>query len=137
MREMLFRAKGKVDGKWVYGWYCRYPFGKWPLKGAIIPSEEAESGHHRFVEVDGSTVGQYTGLKDRNGKEIFEGDILLPPGEDAANLRLVVAFERGCWTLKVPDWGWLFDTPLYEFGGEAYLKLGNIHDNPELLKEEA
>ena len=126
MREIMFRGKRTDNGEWAYGFPFSYQ--------ARLVVEGIETWDGERHKIDPSTVGQYTGLKDRNGKKIFEGDILLPPGEDAANLRLVVAFERGCWTLRVPGWGWLFDTPLYEFGGEVYLKLGNIHDNPEMLE---
>lgn len=123
MREVLFRAKGKDDGKWVYGWYCRYPFGKWPLKDAIIPSEEAESGCFRFVEVDPATVGRYTGRRDRNGKRIFEGDVVDAVRSGDETWRCVVSDIR-----KIPA----------EMCGSNVKSMdivGNIHDNPELLEE--
>lgn len=127
MAEVLFRAKGKDDGEWVYGWYCRYPFGKWPLKDAIIPSEEAESGYHRFVEVDPSTVGQYTGLTDRNGKKIFEGDVVAYP--DYGNLAVV--WDDGTFQLMYADT--IYD--LLDCGTSGMcIIIGNIRDNPELLE---
>lgn len=123
MDEALFRAKGKDDGKWVYGWYCRYPFGKWPLKDAIIPSEEAESGYHRFVEVDPSTVGQYTGLTDKNGKRIFEGDLL------------VLATSR-THEVKFADGSFYMEGTTFPFRcGRKFTIVGNRWDNPELLWE--
>lgn len=127
MREALFRAKGKDDGKWVYGWYCRYPFGKWPLKDAIIPSEEAESGYHRFVEVDLSTVGQYTGLTDKNGKRIFEGDVVAYP--DYGNLTVV--WDDGAFQLMRENT--VYDL-LDNYTSGVSIVIGNLWDNPELLE---
>ncbi len=144
MREILFRGR-TTDCGWKFGTFVSSYMERVPCQDgetrdlpnlAGPPHCGIVTDFGEIFVVERETVGQYTGLKDRNGQKIFEGDILLPPGEDAANLRLVVVFEKGCWTLRVPDWGWLFDTPLYEFGGEAYLILGNIHDNPELLKKE-
>ena len=128
MSEALFRSKGKDSGEWVYGWYCRYQFGKWPLKDAIIPSEEAESGCFRFVEVDPSTVGRYTCLTDKNGKRIFEGDVV----EYREYGNLVVVWDDGAFQLMRED---TFYDMLDHYTTEFSVVAGNIYDNPELLEE--
>ena len=147
MREILFRGKQLDNGEWVEGWYEMYPFGKWPVKTSIIPSEEAKDGHYEHVQVDPSTVGQYTGLKDKNGKRIFEGDIVTGrihgPG---------IWTGQVIWIDRIAGFGlkWIHrDEPtafencsllrfLTSQGGhpDEYLAeiIGNIHDNPELLK---
>ena len=69
MREIKFRGKRIDNGQWVYGDVARiYPAGK------IIGIHDWFS--RRIYEIDPETIGQYTGLKDKNGKEIYEGDIL-------------------------------------------------------------
>ena len=92
MRELLFRGfhpcdgpetivvdGEKIKGEWVEGWYCMSVFGRWPLKDTIIPDQEARDGCIEHIEVLPSSVGQYTGLTDKNGKRIFEGDIISWP----------------------------------------------------------
>ena len=130
MHEMLSRAKEKDYGEWVYGWYCRYPFGKWPLKDAIIPSEEAESGYHHFVEVDPSTVGLFTELTDVNDISIFEGDIV---SHDSYNFPLVVKWDAGGFYLVNQE---TFYSYLDYYCASDCTVIGNCWDNPELLKKE-
>lgn len=128
MREILFRGKRIKDGEWVYGYYVKTIEENDDCslfeKGWIFDDEG-----WRMYEVIPETVGQYTGLKDKNGKKIFEGDIL------AGNIaNLVVAYEGATfiayWFGHDYDYGkekmWC---NLVE-GGKV---IGDVHDNPELV----
>ena len=139
MREIIFRGKRIDNGEWVYGslfvgfkkcYICPEAIAMYNFDGALCLGG--------FIEVDPSTVGQYTGLKDKNGKRIFEGDILgsrydkLYPDDVAIE---VVKWFRNGWYIQqennLPD-------ALCEYGVLYYSEvIGNIHDNPELLNEEA
>lgn len=127
MREILFRGKMADNGEWAYGWYLEYPFGRWPMKSAIVPAGNAESGRLEFVEVRPGTVGQFTGLSDANGKRIFEGDILQVHGKlcevefDKDSARFVLTGDE------------LYLDFIDTWGCETEV-VGNIHDNPELLE---
>ena len=80
---------------------------------------------HKWFDVDPSTVGQYTGLKDKNGQRLFEGDILsLRTGRPH-----VVRFENGAFILE--------DSAIPMSFASKFEVIGNRYDNPELLKKEA
>lgn len=130
MREIRYRGIGIAERKWVFGslWFDT-------RDGAtLIWSEELKY----WVRVDPATVGQYTGLKDEHGKEIYEGDVIRSPlSEDktrphrifyhtgnAAFMGALVDRKELCYLRLDQDW-------IYKFGKEV---IGNIHDNPELLK---
>lgn len=128
MREILFRGKRIDSGEWVEGGYRHEKVGAYLTAVFII--EPLTSGvweHHR---VDPSTVGQYTGLTDKNGKRIFEGD--------------VVKFTRfnalGYATRRVGDVRYYDELPIFYImatTGDAWdwcdcediEVIGNIHDN--------
>ena len=138
MREIIFRGKRLDNGEWVEGYlYEHEP----PLAGIVSENDVPEPSKWfvartgfadwnmprpvEFVEVDPSTVGQYTGLNDKNGKKIFEGDILsLWTGRPH-----VVRFKNGAFILE--------DSAIPMSFAIKFEIIGNIHDNLELLKEEA
>jgi hypothetical protein len=119
MREIEFRGKRIDTGEWVYG--------------AFIPfSEEPKiQTHVDAVEIDPNTVGQYTGLKDRNGVKIFEGDIAdLGPGGNGGDNGRYSPVE--CVDGVFRAFGYPISAYVYDPGVVEFEAAGNIHDNPEL-----
>ena len=130
MREILFRGKRLHDNKWIYGNFVSDCEGNPHI---IEPRFFCEDGHHLQYEdntdtpvfIIPETVGQYTGLTDKNGVRIFEGDIVRY--ED----------DIGYVIYNGDDARFLVDSPnMYismDYSNEFEV-IGNIHDNPEILK---
>ena len=131
MREILYRAKAinrdngyyrtsYKNGDWVYGLITRL----YDERFEAVPAEMKNTNGVSGIEVDYRTIGQYTGLTDKNGKKIFEGDILLVGGVQ----KCLVGFERGQFVVNH-----FAINVLCSRNSESEV-IGNIHDNPELLK---
>ena len=138
MREILFRGKRIDNGEWANG--------RLMADDVIIPKGQ-EFGVEANLIVDSlqayivipETVGQYTGLTDKNGKKIFEGDIVEGHCHSQWNHRLqrcVVAYERDGFEARhyvVQGVDERYYTYKVLFSKDVEV-IGNIHDNPELLK---
>jgi uncharacterized phage protein (TIGR01671 family) len=120
MHEILFRGKKISDGKWVYG-LLTLSDGK-----AIIQTIPYGTRSTKYV-VQPDTIGQYTGIIDKNGKKIFECDIVRRKTLDDS-FTGVVEFKAPKFQVRGEKFD-VFIEDLYS----AYEKIGNIHDNPELL----
>lgn len=157
MREILFRGKRVDNGEWVEGYYLNQRESLTDKKACYIA---ANNGYgFNYISVIPETVGQYTGLTDKNGRKIFEGDII----------RYADFYEYNCYLeyLEYPEeydgvdfsdmWtvdevvycianGYpAFDLSKHDFGTNSLSELdesrqfyfeviGNIYDNPELLE---
>ena len=124
MREILFRGR-TVEGKeWVSGHFAVYASS--PFIGALN-----SYGTMLWFDVDHETIGQYTGLTDKNGKKIFEGDIVATKWG-----RGVVCYGEFNCSCCDGVFGWYFNGTADIRDYDMYEVIGNIHDNPELLEVE-
>lgn len=133
MREILFRGKRQDNGEWVEG--C---FAKSGDKTFILIDNDFAVGYVKMKEVIPETVGEYTGLTDKNGKRIFEGDICKTYFESYTHsweeVGVVTEF-CGAYGIKSAD-GKHFRAFINEsFYTRSHEVIGNIHDNPEILEE--
>lgn len=156
MREILFRGKRKDNGEWVEGYLVGSYLGSFWIDNTAI------SGVAELPLIRPETVGQYTGLQDKNGQRIFEGDIVRYNTFDGFDCYSVVKIGeytqdgsggeyngQNCLGVYVevdsftcPDWAdndptyfskYLEQQNLTEVSAECEI-IGNIHDNPELLE---
>ena len=145
MREILFRAK-KYNLEWVYGYYVKLPSAAGSACFIHVPADNPDEHNERHY-VAPETVGQYTGLKDKNGNKIFEGDILqcdeYPYCSDGKYnyFAEVVWFEEnaafGLYTFRSPNASVRGVSEgsdfIEEFNSSDWAVIGNIYDNPELI----
>ena len=152
MRKIMFRGKTLDDGKWVYGYYV-HQYGADEIY-LFEPTDGFDSRH-----IDPETVGQFTGLTDKNGKRIFEGDILKVQTQDFAEednpvfgkMKVPTGEKRTrYWTVEWADHfcggsGWYFYGKDRRFNRRASKSamlnrdaevVGNIYDDPEKMNEE-
>ena len=128
MREILFRGKRTDCDAWVAGDLIQ-AFRENQLSScSIMPNTPTAY----CWKVDPKTVGQYTGLTDKKGKKIFEGDIVerVSDGE-----RAVISWLKysACFGLSFDGWCCDFDNYDYNLPSDFEV-IGNIHDNPEIFK---
>ena len=137
MREILFRGRGNTkynDGEWYYGVPIREFEGDWQIctdnsKRTVIPE----------------TIGQYTGVTDKNGERIFEGDIVkykeackfgdndeMEEAEEQYLCTNIVEFKNGRF-FPLPQRCDCEDY-FFSYGSYDFEVVGNVHDNPELLR---
>lgn len=147
MREYKFRGKIKDEkrakelnlkvGDWVYGYY----FHDEGLE--LINEESREFDRHyiintpyieEFIEVIPETISQFTGLYDKNGKEIYKGDVLKYSDEDTA---IVVFNEKYSYFMVKPIQDFYFDSDVlgHTIEYNQVEVIGNVVDNRELLKD--
>lgn len=135
MREILFRGKIVEKGEWVYGAYyglCRITNKDDDVGYAHLMRQSNEEPLYR---VDPETVGQYTGLTDKNGKRIFEGDVMIFC--KGATRPFEIRWDGIGWKMFTADGNRIRDS--FESWEIWYMQksevIGNIYDNPELLEE--
>lgn len=148
MREIKFRGKNLNTKEWVYGDLLQWNDGETAIG---VHGQFIDDGYHfnenydKTPYVDETTVGQYTGLKDKNGKEIYEGDLIKAPSgriyavifstwkheEKREFLKIIDIYEHTGWCISLDGVNpcGLLDSEVCQ--GSV---IGSVYDNPELLK---
>lgn len=137
-REILFRGKRLDNGEWIEGDGIHYPKSINYLGSCWI--DGMGECANDWVQVDPATVGQFTGLCDKNGVKIFEGDII---STDIKRPYLIVEFRDGCFMFNCNDGGEDYYDIMLPICKEAHTEyeygevIGNIHEDGEYAKEES
>lgn len=140
-REILFKAKRKDNGEWVEGYYvyCRKRHYILQVLNKAIGFDERE---YEWVEVDPDTICQYTGLTDKNGKKIWENDIISiaaysydEPEDDYFGV-VTYCEKDACWSLNNNEKCGEIICECFGSYTTEIINHGNIFDNPELLEVE-
>lgn len=149
MREIKFRGKRKDNSEWAYGYYLPWHSVK-DMTGEDVYAqifEEKDEKHPKgWANVIASTVGQFTGLYDKNGKEIYEGDIVATKLNDKIISVGDIQFHCGVfgaeWRHAKKDktmvGSWRQRHNLRRLDDDIIDDIeviGNIYDNPKLIKE--
>ena len=126
MRDYLFRGKRKDNGEWVEG--CGIiATENWVSIFTVIDDIDENSSEVNEIEVLPETVGQFTGLTDKNGKKIFEGDIVTMPAYQGGKKKAVVYFKNGKFAVDGSNYSFKDICP------KRMEVIGNIYDNKEIL----
>lgn len=128
-REIKFRGKFIGTGEWLYGHLFKWglqPPSNVPCICVCVPESWKEA--YNLYAVAPDTVGQYTGLNDKNGKEIYEGDIVEFTNLDLPNM--VVRFDNGSFMLCEDEYS-TYEELRMNYAVEV---VGNIYEHPELIK---
>lgn len=138
MREILFRGKRVDNGEWVEGFYSNWIYDD---KRQGLQRIHYISANEKSGAVYGNTVGQYTGLTDKTGKKIFEGDIVkverdFYKAENKKEREIFIGVV--CYDEKFTSFGLqgkkYMNLTMHRFNGDYQIVIGNINDNPELIK---
>ena len=127
MREILFRGKTESSKRWVVGDLLQWSGGKMCI---CENRNRYEKGKYRVIP---ETVGQYIGFNDKNGKKIFEGDIV---NDEQSGYNYFIKWfpECACFALANKNGRMEFGCEELEIFLDDLTIIGNIHDNPDLLK---
>lgn len=127
MRKIKFRGKTKKSDKWLYGNLVSDVRGEF----AIVPPFEMSFQYCICdYNVNKKTIGQYTGLKDKYGREIYEGDILYYRD---AKIKTPVTYRNGGFYFS--HYGGTTFSAIADHEINKYTVVGNIYDNKELLTQ--
>lgn len=142
MREILFRGKRVDNGEWLEGYYLCQKNHYIGTKHYIYVFGDKEYNKYcdedSRYEVDPATVDEYTGLQDKNGQKIFEGDIVEKTlwwrGKIDGKIRGVITFDHADYVIS-----WNQETHISRYISSidnmgSLEIIGNVHDNPELLE---
>jgi uncharacterized phage protein (TIGR01671 family) len=134
MREIKFRGKRVDNGEWVYGYLCYMDNEPVIIEGCLKWVDGSELYCNAFYFVIPETIGQYTGLKDKNGKEIYEGDVVLYNrniDDETDKFIFEVVWAKDQYGLRETKHKYY----LWDNHWDMTEAVGNIYENPELLKE--
>ncbi len=133
MRQIKFRGQDIETGEWLYGDLIQR-MGYMP--SVMFPYESNSKVHYSECAVKRETVGQFTGLTDKNGKEIYEGDIV-KCNNGVFSFKGIVQWDKVNPSMCISSIDpYYIEYDFVKCGLMVIEVIGNIHDNPEILKNE-